>query len=106
MLILTTILTLFRDYKPLTFFGSLGLAFLAAALLPGLTVLAEYFKSGFVKLPGAVLASGLAICSLLLIAIGLLLHSIARRAQEFDYQLQMLGDQLGRERKSTDEASR
>jgi glycosyltransferase involved in cell wall biosynthesis len=105
MLILTTILTLFRDYKPLTFFGSLGLGFLAVALVPGLTVLAEYFKSGFVKMPGAVLASGLAICSLLLIAIGLLLHSIARRAQEFDYQLQMLGDQLGRERKSPDEAS-
>jgi glycosyltransferase involved in cell wall biosynthesis len=103
MLILTTILMLFRDYKPLTFFGSLGLGFLALALGP---VLSEYFKSGFVKLPAAVLASGLGICALVLIAIGLLLHSIARRAQEFDYQLQMLGDQLGRERKSPDEASR
>ena len=105
MLILTTILTLFRDYKPLTFFGSLGLGFLAAALVPGLTVVGEYFKSGFVKLPAAVLASGLGICALVLIAIGLLLHSIARRAQEFDYQLQMLGDQLGRDRKSPGEAS-
>jgi glycosyltransferase involved in cell wall biosynthesis len=105
MLILTTILTLFRDYKPLTFFGSLGLVFLAASLVPGLTVVAEYFKSGFVKLPAAVLASGLGICSLLLGAIGLLLHSIARRAQEFDYQLQMLGDQLRRERPLPDEIS-
>jgi glycosyltransferase involved in cell wall biosynthesis len=107
MLILTTILTLFRDYKPLTFFGSLGLAFLVASLVPGLTVVAEYFQSGFVKLPAAVLASGLTICGLLLCAIGLLLHSIARRAQEFDYQLQMLGDQLRRERTSSaDEISR
>ena len=106
MLILTTILTLFRDYKPLTFFGSLGLLFLAAALVPGLTVIAEYFKSGFVKLPAAVLASGLVVCGLLLGAIGLLLHSIARRAQEFDYQLQMLGDQMRREADSPDNSRR
>ena len=106
MLILTTILTLFRDYKPLTFFGSLGLGFFLAALIPGLTVLAEYFRSGFVKLPAAVLASGLVVCGLLLVAIGLLLHSIARRAQEFDYQLQMLSDQLRPERKSPDDFSR
>jgi glycosyltransferase involved in cell wall biosynthesis len=105
MLILTTILTLFRDYKPLTFFGSLGLLFLAAAMVPGLTVVAEYLQSGFVKLPVAVLASGLAFCGLILVAIGLVLHSIARRAQEFDYQLQMLGDQLRRERTSHDEAA-
>ena len=106
MLILTTILTLFRDYKPLTFFGSLGLLFLAAALIPGLTVLAAYFENGFVKLPAAVLASALVLCSLILGAIGLLLHSIARRAQEFDYQLQMLGDQIRRERYSSDETGR
>jgi glycosyltransferase involved in cell wall biosynthesis len=105
MLILSTILTLFRDYKPLTFFGSLGLAFLAIALIPGLSVVTEYFKSGFVKLPAAVLASGLVLCGLLLGAIGLLLHSIARRAQEFDYQLQMLGDQIRRRRSSPDDPS-
>jgi len=97
MLVLTTILTLFRDYKPLTFFGSLGLLFMAGALIPGLTALAEYFRSGFVQLPAAVLAAGLAVCGLLLATIGLLLHSIARRAQEFDYQIQMLGDQLRRD---------
>jgi glycosyltransferase involved in cell wall biosynthesis len=99
MLILSTILTLFRDYKPLTFFGSLGLLFVLAALVPGFFVVVEYLGTGLVqKLPSAVLAVGLALCGMLLIAIGLLLHSIARRAQEFDYQLQMLSDQLQRER--------
>jgi glycosyltransferase involved in cell wall biosynthesis len=106
MLILTTILTLFRDYKPLTFFGSLGLLFLVAAIVPGLTVIAEYLRSGSVKLPAAVLASGLGLCALILAAIGLVLHSIARRAQEFDYQLQMLGDELQRDLGSRDEAAR
>ncbi len=103
MLILTTILTLFRDYKPLTFFGSLGLIFLAAATVPGFTVLAEYFRNGPVKLPAAILATGLAVWGLLLVAIGLLLHSIARRSQEFDYQLQMLGDYLRRDDESSDQ---
>ncbi|HVF73130.1 MAG TPA: glycosyltransferase [Chthoniobacterales bacterium] len=98
MLILTTILTLFRDYKPLTFFGSLGLLFLGGAMIPGISVLAEYFRSGLVPLPAAVLATGLAIWGLILGAIGLLLHSIARRAQEFDYQLQMLGGNLQSQR--------
>jgi glycosyltransferase involved in cell wall biosynthesis len=107
MLILSTILTLFRDYKPLTFFGSLGLLFVLAALVPAFFVVAEYLKTGLVlKLPSAVLAVGLALCGLLLIAIGLLLHSIARRAQEFDYQLQMLSDQLQRERPRANEEQR
>jgi glycosyltransferase involved in cell wall biosynthesis len=106
MLILSTIVTLFRDYKPLTFFGSLGLVFLVAALVPGLTVVAEYWENGLIKLPAAVLAAALAFCGLLLGAIGLVLHSIARRAQEFDYQVQMLGDELRRERSSPNEFSR
>jgi glycosyltransferase involved in cell wall biosynthesis len=105
MLILTTILTLFRDYKPLTFFGSLGLLFFACALIPGLSALTVYLHSGFVKLTATVLAGGLVVCGLLLSAIGLLLHSIARRAQEFDYQLQMLGDQLRGARSSSDDIS-
>jgi hypothetical protein len=40
------------------------------------------------------------------LAIRLFLHSVARRAKEFGYQLQMLGDLLVRDRKSPNEASR
>jgi hypothetical protein len=31
---------------------------------------------------------------LLSLAVGLVLHSIARRSQEFDYQIQVLNDEL------------
>jgi glycosyltransferase involved in cell wall biosynthesis len=107
LVILSTILTLFRDYKPLTFFGSLGLLSLLAALVPGVSAVAEYWHTGVVmKLPAAVLAVGLGVCGMLFIAIGLLLHSIARRAQEFDYQVQMLGDQLRGERHPVNEELR
>jgi glycosyltransferase involved in cell wall biosynthesis len=103
MLILSTILTLFRDYKPLTFFGSLGLLLILAALVPALGVLANYFENGtLLKLPAAILAVGLGLAGMMSIAIGLLLHSIARRAQEFDYQVQMLSDEIQRHRTTAD----
>lgn len=95
LLILNTILALFRDYKPLTFFGGAGLALLALALAPGALVLAEYFSAGHVtRLPAAVLAVGLVLCGLLSVTAGLVLHSIARRSQEFEYQMLVLAEEL------------
>jgi glycosyltransferase involved in cell wall biosynthesis len=95
-IILNTLLALFRDYKPLTFFGSAGLLFLFLALVPGLIVIIEFVNIGLVRrLPLAVLAVVLAGCGLLSLTVGLILHSIARRAQEFEYQFQVLADQLG-----------
>ena len=93
-IILNTLLALFRDYKPLTFFGSAGLLFLAVALVPGLIILLDFVHIDQVKtLPLAVLAVILAGCGMLSITVGLILHSIARRAQEFEYQLQVLAEE-------------
>jgi hypothetical protein len=95
MLILNTVLALFRDYKPLTFFGAAGLALILAGLIPGLSVLAGFFDTGLVlRLPSVVLAVGLVLCGLLSMTAGLILHSIARRSQEFEYHLQILADEL------------
>ena len=95
VIIINTILALFRDYKPLTFFGATGLALLAIALIPGLIVIVDFINTGLVpRLPAAVLAVGLVLCGLLSITVGLILHSIARRAQEFEYQLQVLAEEL------------
>jgi hypothetical protein len=106
MVILSTILTLFRDYKPLTFFGSLGLLLILVALIPAFGIVAESFARGSsLKLPSTILAVGLGLGGMMSIGIGLLLHSIARRAQEFDYQVQMLSDQIRRERTTANEDS-
>lgn len=91
MVILSTILTLFRDYKPLTFFGSVGLLLIIVA------------GASLLRLPSSILAVGLGLGGMMSIAIGLLLHSIARRAQEFDYQVQMLSDEIRGERTTADE---
>jgi glycosyltransferase involved in cell wall biosynthesis len=89
-IILNTILTLFRDYKPLTFFGALGLFFMILGLVPGGVVIAEFIKTGLVpRLPSAVLAVGLELSGMLLIAIGLVLHTITRRFQELEHQLRV-----------------
>lgn len=94
-LILNTILALFRDYKPLTFFGTVGIALLVMALVPGFLSVVDFVnRGGGARLPLAVLAVGLVLCGLLSLTVGLILHSIARRSQEFDYQLQVLTDEM------------
>lgn len=93
--ILNTILALFRDYKPLTFFGAIGLFLAALSLVPGLVVVFEYFETGLVaRLPSAVLAVGLALAGMLSVTIGLVLHTIVRRSQEFDHGMRTMLDEL------------
>ena len=95
LLILNTILALFRDYKPLTFFGSAGLLLLLISLVAGLAVLLESFQRFALARPMVALAALIFfLCGLLSMAVGLVLHSIARRSQEFEYQIQLLGDEL------------
>jgi glycosyltransferase involved in cell wall biosynthesis len=90
-LILTTILALFRDYKPLTFFGAVGLLCIGLGLIPGMIVVIEFVKTGLVpRLPSAVLAVGLVLSGLLSITAGLVIHTIARRFQELEHQLQVM----------------
>ena len=94
-LILNTILALFRDYKPLTFFGTTGLALIFISLIPAVAVIMEFARQRTMARPMlAMLAMGIFLCGLLAVAVGLVLHSIARRSQELDYQIQVLGDEL------------
>jgi len=75
--ILWTIFSLFRDYKPLTFFGMLGLSFIILGLIPGLVAIYEYLKTGLVlRFPSAILAVGLVLTGMLLLVIGLILHTV------------------------------
>jgi len=102
-LILNTTLSLFRDYKPLTFFGSVSLIFFALGLIPGGFVAVEFIKTGHIpRLTSSLFAIGLFICGLLSLTVGLILHSIARRSQEFEYQMQVLADELRSPRGSKD----
>jgi len=88
--ILNTILSLVRDYKPLTFFGGMGLIFILLGFVPATVVIVEFMKTGLVpKLASAVLAVGLVLSGMLLIVVGLVLHTITRRFQELEHQLRL-----------------
>lgn len=94
-IILNTILALFRDYKPLTFFGSVGLGFVLLALVPGVLVALQFLGTGTVThLSWAVLAVGLGLAGMLLLVAGLILHTIVRRFQEIEHTLQVRAEDL------------
>lgn len=95
--ILYTILALFRDYQPLTFFGLSGLGLILTGVVLGFIMLAGIPKS-FSPSPlfvGTIVIIPIFIGSLSL-AVGLILHSIARRSQEFEHQLQVLAADVER----------
>ena len=89
-LILSTILTLFRDYKPLTFFGSVGALLVLLGCVPGVMTVVDYVREGHVSRPvTALLGAVLMLFGEIAIFAGLVLHTIARRFQELDRQIQL-----------------
>ncbi len=90
-MILNTILALSRDYKPLTFFGIIGLIFIAIAFIPGTIVALEFVRTGILRLLSAILAVGLILLGFLSITAGLVIHTITRHFQELEQQLRLMG---------------
>ena len=89
-LILNTILALFRDYKPLTFFGGTGLLLVLIALVPGGAVAFEFIRTGMIThISWAILAIGIGLTGILVSIGGLILHTIVRRFQEIEHTLQV-----------------
>ncbi|MEI3377520.1 MAG: glycosyltransferase family 2 protein [Coriobacteriales bacterium] len=79
MLVLAAIVSLFRDYRPMAFFGWVSVILIALGLIAGVPVIAEYFDTGFVsKLPSAVLAVAFMLCAALSFAAGLILDMVAK----------------------------
>jgi len=88
VLIFNTIFALLRDYKPLTAFGLVGLFFFGCGLVPGFVVIREFLATGYIdRIPSAILAVGFILSGFLMFFVGVLLHAIARRFQELDYQM-------------------
>jgi glycosyltransferase involved in cell wall biosynthesis len=91
--ILNAIFTLLRDYRPLTFFGGLGLLAILAGLAPGLFVTWEFTRTGFVRVPTALLATGLELLGFTSILTGVILTTLARRFRELEHQIRALRDE-------------
>jgi hypothetical protein len=81
--ILTTILVMLRQERPLYLFGLLSVFLVSASILVGTPVLLEFLRSHMVpQLPSAVLATGLMILGFLSLFCGLILDTVTRGRNE------------------------
>lgn len=72
--VLFTLFDLYKEYRPLYFFGLWSLFFMFLGLIVGIPVIIEFLNTHFItKLPSAVLAAALFIMMQLLIVLGLVL---------------------------------
>lgn len=77
--VLGTILSLFKDYRPLGFFALLAALFLVAGLALGVPVVLEFLETGLVeRLPTALLAVSLCCLGALLFVCGLILDTVVK----------------------------
>jgi len=81
--ILGAILLLYKELKPLSFFGAIGASLIIAAFGLALPLAATYLETGLVpRLPTAILATSMVQLGVLSVAIGLVLDAIARSRRE------------------------
>lgn len=89
MKVLRKILTLFKEYKPITFFSNLALVFFILGLLVGGPVLAQFFEAHYIsKIPSAILAVGFMILAVLAFTSGIILDTVAA-VHKKQYELEL-----------------
>jgi len=82
-IVLYTIISLFRDYKPLQFFTLLFFFFFAIAIGLGWYSIRDYLETGIVyHIPALVISGFFAVASFISFIAGLILSSIKRRHEE------------------------
>lgn len=78
-LVLMAIASLFKDYRPMAFFGWLALIFLILGLICGIPVIVEFSVTHLVeRFPTALLAVALVLCGALSLTVGLVLDTVAK----------------------------
>ena len=96
--VLRTIARLFRNYKPMAFFGLLALLLAVIAGIPFVSVLLEYFRTGLVaRFPTLIVSGFVAIAALLSLFSGLILETMVHKnRQDFEMQLIRLRERYER----------
>ncbi len=90
--VLRTVARLYREYRPLSFFGVLAAICAAAGVALFIPVLAEYFATGLVpRFPTLIVAGVLETVALLLLVCGLILDTVAKKHRQlFEVNLNLL----------------
>ena len=89
--VLKTIARLFKEYRPLGFFGIFAALFGVVGLIMFLPVLVEFFATGLVpRFPTLIVSTVLCICALLMLVCGLVLDTVAKKHRQlFEINLNM-----------------
>ncbi len=87
--VIMTIFNLYRNYRPLKFFGAVALVLMILALAMFLPILAEFLQTGLVpRFPTLIVSGLIAVTSILSAMCGLILDTIAVNARK-DFELKM-----------------
>jgi glycosyltransferase involved in cell wall biosynthesis len=82
LVVLSTIFTLLKEEKPLTFFSLIAIALCTFAAFLSWPILIEYFTTGIIhRMPTVIFILGLAFSALMCVVCGLVLTVIARNAK-------------------------
>ena len=85
--VLKMIATLFKEYKPFYFFGIVAILFLIIALIFGIPVVIEYFKTGLVpRFPTLIVSCIFVVLSMLFWITGIILEVIVKKHKQL-YEL-------------------
>lgn len=77
--VLKIVFTLFKDYKPLTFFGYLGSIICIAGLAIGIPAVIEFIESSYIwRVPSTILAASLEVIALLMFTCGIILDTTVK----------------------------
>ena len=90
--VLKTIFNLYKDYRPLSFFGLFAALFLLIGLIMFAPVLLEYIQTGLVpRFPTLIVSTVCVILSVLSLVCGLILETVAKKhRQQFEVQLNII----------------
>lgn len=90
MKVVKTIVKMFKDYKPLTFFTTIAVLLFVIGLLVGIPVIAEFVKTNYItKVPSSILATGIVLLSVIIGQCGVVLDTVVKQNKE-KYELQVL----------------
>lgn len=90
--VLRTVARLYKEYRPLSFFGIFTALFGAAGIVLFIPVLAEYFRTGLVpRFPTLIVSGVLMTLAILMLVCGLVLDTVAKKHRQlFEVNLNIL----------------
>ena len=81
--VLKTIARLFKEYKPMIFFGLISLLFLIVSIIFGIPVFHDYFKTGLVeRFPTLIFSGFMLMVSLIMFTCGIILEVVAKKHRQ------------------------